>query len=239
MSKEEEAGQDPERGETTRRLSEAPSRRISRASIKEDWGNLDEYGKLVKYVSTFREAGDSKAGDEEEIEKRVWYAPWRIRKLHVRKADQDPGQFPDEWRITDIREGLASSNVPERRRRSGWNELTAEKENPVAKIISYFRGPILYGKEDTVNIQIWAVANQCIVMELAVLLAAGLEDWIDFGVIIGILCLNAAVGWYQEKQAADVVASLKGDIAMRAQVVRDGQEQEILAKELVPGDVVC
>lgn len=75
-------------------------------------------------------------------------------------------------------------------------------------------------------------------MELAVLLAAGLRDWIDFGVIIGILLLNAAVGWYQEKQAADVVASLKGDIAMKATVIRDGQEQEIKARELVPGDIV-
>lgn len=78
-----------------------------------------------------------------------------------------------------------------------------------------------------------------LVMELAVLLAAGLRDWIDFGVIIAILLLNAVVGWYQEKQAADVVASLKGDIAMKAIVVRDGQEQEIKARELVPGDVVC
>ncbi len=76
-------------------------------------------------------------------------------------------------------------------------------------------------------------------MELAVLLAAGLRDWIDFGVIIGILMLNATVGWYQEKQAADVVASLKGDIAMKAWVVRDGHEQEIRARELVPGDIVC
>ena len=75
-------------------------------------------------------------------------------------------------------------------------------------------------------------------MELAVLLAAGLQDWIDFGVIIGILMLNAIVGWYQEKQAADVVASLKGDIAMKAVVVRDGSEQEIKARELVPGDIV-
>lgn len=75
-------------------------------------------------------------------------------------------------------------------------------------------------------------------MELAVLLAAGLDDWVDFGVIIGILCLNAAVGWYQEKQAADVVASLKGDIALRAQVIRDSAQQECLARELVPGDVV-
>jgi magnesium-transporting ATPase (P-type) len=75
-------------------------------------------------------------------------------------------------------------------------------------------------------------------MEIAVILAAGLRDWIDFGVIIGILMLNATVGWYQEKQAADVVASLKGDIAMRATVVRDSHEEEIKARELVPGDIV-
>lgn len=75
-------------------------------------------------------------------------------------------------------------------------------------------------------------------MELAALLAVGLQDWIDFGVILGILALNAFVGFYQEKQAADVVASLKGDIAMRAMVIRDGTEQQILARELVPGDIV-
>ncbi|KAK9427733.1 E1-E2 ATPase-domain-containing protein [Lipomyces doorenjongii] len=75
-------------------------------------------------------------------------------------------------------------------------------------------------------------------MEFAAILAAGLRDWVDFGVIIGILMLNATVGWYQEKQAADVVASLKGDIAMKAQVVRDLQEQEIRAREIVPGDII-
>lgn len=75
-------------------------------------------------------------------------------------------------------------------------------------------------------------------MELALLLAAGLRDWVDFGVIAGILMLNAIVGWYQEKQAEDVVASLKGDIAMKSTVVRDGREVEIKARELVPGDIV-
>ena len=75
-------------------------------------------------------------------------------------------------------------------------------------------------------------------MEIAVLLAAGLKDWVDFGVIIGILFLNATVGLNQEKQAADVVTSLKGDIALRCLVVREGRETEVLARELVPGDVV-
>ena len=68
--------------------------------------------------------------------------------------------------------------------------------------------------------------------------AIGLRDWIDVGVIIGILLLNAIVGWYQEKQAADVVASLRGDIAMKATVVRNGSEHEIKAREIVPGDIV-
>jgi H+-transporting ATPase len=83
-----------------------------------------------------------------------------------------------------------------------------------------------------------AVLTHAKVMELAAVLAAGLRDWTDFGVICGILLLNAFVGWYQEKQAADIVASLKGDIAMKATVVRDGKEQEIKAREIVPGDIV-
>ena len=146
MTQKEESGEDVERGDPPRRVSEAPSRRISRASIKEDWGSLDEYGKLVKYVSTYREGREEDEGDEEETMRRVWYAPWKKRKLRVKKTDQEPGQFPEEWRITDIREGLPSSEVPNRRRRAGWNELVSEKENPIAKILSYFRGPILYGE---------------------------------------------------------------------------------------------
>lgn len=49
---------------------------------------------------------------------------------------------------------------------------------------------------------------------------------------------NAFVGWYQEKQAGDVVAKLKADIALKARVVRNGQEKDVEARDLVPGDIV-
>lgn len=52
------------------------------------------------------------------------------------------------------------------------------------------------------------------------------------------MALNAFVGWYQEKQAGDIVEQLKAGIAMKATVVRGGKEQEIEARELVPGDIV-
>lgn len=131
---------DAERGDGRR------SSRISRASLREDYSNLDEYGKLVKYVSTYNEGADQQE-DGEMVEKRLWYAPWKKHKVHVRTVEDASATFPDSWLITDIREGLSSEEVPNRRRRSGWNELVSEKENPIAKVISYFRGPILYSKK--------------------------------------------------------------------------------------------
>jgi H+-transporting ATPase len=122
------------------------SSRISRASLNQDWANLDEYGKLVKYVSTFRDANAEAQDEGDFVEKRVWYAPWKKRKVHIKKLEGETGKFPDEWTLTDIREGLSSEEIPRRRRAAGWNELSSEKENPIAKILSYFRGPILYGE---------------------------------------------------------------------------------------------
>lgn len=143
MSQQDGPQDDPERGESTGRpvLESSPRR----ASSKGHSDDLDEFGQLFKYVSTYREGGEDEQGDEEEVEKRVWYAPWKKRKL--RKVGARPGQFPEEWRLTDIRQGLSSDEVTHRRRRSGWNELVSEKENPIVKIIGYFRGPILYGKQ--------------------------------------------------------------------------------------------
>lgn len=184
----------------------------------------DEYTQLVRYIATYREKGRRKSsavpsdiGVEEQRKK----APWWKFGLGKKKSDvDDEFEVPDEWLETDIKKGIAGNEVEGRRRKTGFNELTSEKENLFLKFLSYFQGPILY------------------VMELAVLLAAGLRDWVDFAVIIAILLLNATVGWYQEKQAADVVASLKGDIAMKATVIRDGAEQEIKARELVVGDII-
>jgi H+-transporting ATPase len=131
-----------ERADARRRSS-----RISRASLSGDWNSLDEYGKLVKYVSTFRDPNAMDEDRGELTEKRVLYAPWMKRKVRVKRVEAETGKFPDEWTMTDVREGLSSDEVPLRRRRSGWNELVSEKENPIAKILSYFQGPILYGSK--------------------------------------------------------------------------------------------
>ncbi|KAK5157175.1 hypothetical protein LTR04_005504 [Oleoguttula sp. CCFEE 6159] len=190
--------------------------------------DLDEYTALQKFISTYRDPRSaSVVGDDDGAMKNAadaakgkqWWQFWRSGPSK-NATSTDEGVVPDDWLNADIKQGLTNAEVENRRKRFGFNEISTEKENLFLKFLGFFTGPILY------------------VMELAVVLAAGLRDWVDFGVIIAILVLNAIVGWYQEKQAADVVASLKGDIAMKAQVIRNGQKEEIKAREIVPGDIV-
>ncbi|KAI1472362.1 plasma-membrane proton-e [Daldinia caldariorum] len=196
----------------------------ARLNVPAKSSDLNEYEALDRFITNYEaeRRASLASGMGGRRKKPKWWQFWKSSEGEAEDTSRptDVGKPPDSWLDTDIHTGLSSAEVEERRKQYGWNELVAEKENMLAKFFSYFRGPILYA------------------MELAALLAVGLGAWIDFGVIIGILCLNAFVGFYQEKQAADVVASLKGDIAMKATVVRDGKEQQILARELVPGDII-
>lgn len=69
-------------------------------------------------------------------------------------------------------------------------------------------------------------------------MAAGLQDWVDFGVILGLLLLNACVGFIQEYHAGNIVDSLKETLALTATVIRNGQTFEVGAEDVVPGDVI-
>ena len=111
--------------------------------------NLGEYENLVRYISTYRETRRVSVAAPEEDEKpkkRKWYMPWK-RSFKGPKTD-DSFVVPDEWLETDIKQGLSTKEVELRRRKTGFNELTTEKENFFLKILSYFQGPILYGKLD-------------------------------------------------------------------------------------------
>lgn len=121
---------------------------------------------------------------------------------------------------TDQSTGLTSDEVVSRRKKFGLNKMSEEKENLVVKFIMFFVGPIQF------------------VMEAAAVLAAGLEDWVDFGVICALLLLNAVVGFVQEFQAGSIVDELKKTLALGANVLRDGRLQEVDASEVVPGDIL-
>jgi H+-transporting ATPase len=112
--------------------------------VNEATAGVDEYTALNRYISTARDGrrgSASSAGAASVEKKKPWWKFWK-------KADTDGEEgfiLPEEWLETDMSRGISASDVEPRRKRSGWNELSTEKENFFIQFIGYFRGPILYG----------------------------------------------------------------------------------------------
>ncbi len=60
----------------------------------------------------------------------------------------------------------------------------------------------------------------------------------DVWVIVAVLLLNAVIGFIQESKAADAIQALRKLTSPRARVLRGGIVHEIVATEVVPGDLL-
>jgi len=137
---------DLENGNFRPRISQARSRN-SQAEAN-DIDGLDEYGALVKYISTYRDPKSEQIGGDsgdnpKEASSRRWYQFWK--KSGKDKKKDGTFVVPDEWVTTDISKGLSAAEVESRRAKTGYNEITTESENMFIKFLMYFTGPILYG----------------------------------------------------------------------------------------------
>jgi H+-transporting ATPase len=117
-------------------------------------------------------------------------------------------------------EGLSGEESQQRREQYGPNEIKEKHISPLLKFLSYFWGPIPG------------------MIEVAAVLSAVVQHWEDFWIIVALLLLNGAIGFWQEHKADNAIELLKKRLAPVARVRRDGKWQQIPARELVPGDVV-
>jgi H+-transporting ATPase len=116
--------------------------------------------------------------------------------------------------------GLSQAEAQKRLTQYGTNEIEEKKTNPFLKFLTYFWGPIPW------------------MIEIAVILSGAVGHWADFFIILLLLVSNAAVGFWEERQAGNAIAALKAKLAVKAKVRRDGKWTDPAARELVPGDVI-
>jgi H+-transporting ATPase len=117
-------------------------------------------------------------------------------------------------------EGLSQAEAQKRLIQYGPNEIEEKKSNPFLKFLAYFWGPIPW------------------MIEGAVILSGVVRHWPDFFIILLLLLANAAVGFWEERQAGSAIDALKANLAITARVKRDGKWINPQARELVPGDVI-
>ncbi|MBN2156651.1 MAG: HAD-IC family P-type ATPase [Candidatus Lokiarchaeota archaeon] len=130
-------------------------------------------------------------------------------------------------------EGLSGEEAEKRLERFGPNELAAGKRTPAWKrFLLQFNDFLIYiliaGSLISIALEIWDVARD----------VKDSIDPTDAIVIFAIIIANAIIGFIQEGKADEAIEKLREAAAPQAQVIRDGMEKQIYARELVPGDIV-
>jgi H+-transporting ATPase len=116
--------------------------------------------------------------------------------------------------------GLSTSEARARLGKYGPNALEEKHESVLKRLAGYFWGPIPW------------------MIEAAAILSVIVRDWVDFSIILALLLFNALIGFLEEHKASNALSALKGQLALKARVLRDGKWDEIDASDLTPGDVV-
>lgn len=117
--------------------------------------------------------------------------------------------------------GLSTAEVEERRQKFGLNELPEKKPpSPLLILLSQFKSPLIY------------------ILFFAFLVTVFLHDVKNATVILLAVFVNTILGFFQENRAQRALVALQNILTPHAQVIRDGEIKEILARDLVVGDLV-
>jgi len=122
---------------------------------------------------------------------------------------------------TGAEKGLTSREASERLERYGPNRLPeAERESTLLRFLKQFHNVLIY------------------VLLAAAAVTGLLGEWIDTGVIVAVVVVNAVIGFVQEGKAEQAIEGIRKMLSLEATVVRDGHRQTLPAEDLVPGDIV-
>ncbi|OGH45573.1 MAG: hypothetical protein A3H82_03335, partial [Candidatus Levybacteria bacterium RIFCSPLOWO2_02_FULL_39_26] len=77
-----------------------------------------------------------------------------------------------------------------------------------------------------------------LILLFAIVFSVFIGDFIDAFFIFLVLIVNGLFGFIQEYRAQKTIEKLKELVSPTTHVIRDGQEKEIDAREIVPGDII-
>ena len=118
-------------------------------------------------------------------------------------------------------DGLSSAEVGHRLEYYGANRLKPPKSQSVLfRFLLQFHNVLIY------------------ILLVASCMTAFLGHWVDSAVILGVVVINAIIGFVQEGKAEKALSAIRQMLSLNASVLRAGQRIQIPAEELVPGDIV-
>src|SRR5688572_17610525 len=121
---------------------------------------------------------------------------------------------------TEPTRGLSTTEASRRLEQYGSNALAEEPgRSPLAIVVDQFRSLIV------------------VLLLAATVVSLLLGETLEAVAIVAVIILNALIGFLTEWKAERALTALRRQTSAVAQVLRDGEEHEVPAAELVPGDV--
>ncbi|MDO8989236.1 MAG: cation-transporting P-type ATPase [Sideroxyarcus sp.] len=118
-------------------------------------------------------------------------------------------------------EGLSNEEAARRLAEHGPNRLTpTHKRGPLMRFLLQFHNLLIY------------------VLLAAAGVTALLQHWVDTAVIVGVVAINAFIGFIQEGKAEQAMEAIRRMLSPEATVLRGGKRIVVAAEALVPGDIV-
>ena len=122
---------------------------------------------------------------------------------------------------TDLHKGLTEEEVKSRLEKYGYNELKKEEKiSPLTLFVNQFKNILI------------------VILIVAIVLSALVGEVVDAVIIAVIVVFCAALGFIQEYRAERALEALKKMLSPTITALRGGKEEEVLSKELVPGDIL-
>jgi calcium-translocating P-type ATPase len=123
--------------------------------------------------------------------------------------------------LETLPDGLTAAEAAGRLSAHGPNRLPdVQARGPLLRFLSQFHNVLIY------------------VLLGAAVVTGALQHWVDTGVILAVVLANAVIGFIQEGKAEAAMAAIRGMLAPRAAVLRDGARVTVDGADLVPGDIV-
>ncbi|HRP65658.1 MAG TPA: cation-transporting P-type ATPase [Thauera sp.] len=124
-------------------------------------------------------------------------------------------------RLSAARDGLSSAEAARRLAEVGPNRLPQPpKDGLLKRFFKHFHDILIY------------------ILIAAAGITAVLGHWIDTGVILGVVVINAIIGFIQEGKAEEALEGIRKMLSVHAHARRDDHWSEVEADGLVPGDIV-
>ncbi|MDD4930363.1 MAG: cation-transporting P-type ATPase [Gallionella sp.] len=118
-------------------------------------------------------------------------------------------------------EGLSQAEAARRLAQDGPNLLPLpQRRGPFIRFLLQFHNVLIY------------------VLLASALVTALLSHWVDTGVIVGVVVINAIIGFLQEGKAEKAMDAIRCMLSPEATVLREGRREVIDAQTLVSGDIV-